>query len=129
MIEQVLIASELPTDASSLVEEVVRDHSREISIEAKLPEASGEASTGLTFAPVSGTAIRWFLLKITGEAAVALTGAIIGELVHKKLQERKELARKTVRMRFPDGVVYNLVVDDQQSKARLQQMISSKAQR
>jgi len=128
MTEQVTIAIELPTDASSLVEGVVADIGKGASVDVKKPQASDTAG-GLTFDPVSGSAIGWFLLKIAGEAAIALTGAIIGELVHKRLQERKELARKTVRIRFPDGVVYNLVVDDPQSMARLQQMIAAKASR
>jgi hypothetical protein len=129
MTEQVSIAIELPTAASSLVEGVVADFGKGSSIDVKQLKDSGGTSAGLTFDPVSGAEIGWILLQVTGEAAIALTGAIIGELIHKRLQERKELARKRVRMRFPDGAVYNLVVDDPQSMARLQQMIADKALR
>jgi uncharacterized protein YcfJ len=127
MTQQVSIAIELPTTASSLVEGVVADLGKGASIDLKQPKAPEDNFSGLTFDPVSGAVIGWFVLKVTGEAAIALTGAIIGELIHKRLQERKELARKTVRIRFPDGVVYNVVVDDPQSMARLQQMIADKA--
>ncbi|PDT83636.1 hypothetical protein CO669_33035 [Bradyrhizobium sp. Y36] len=129
MTEQVSIGIELPTGASALVEGVVADLGKDASIDLKQPKVSGDTSADLTFDPVSGLTIGWFLLKVTGEAAIALTGAIIGELVHKRLQERKALARKTVRLRFPDGAVYNLVVDDPQSMARLQQMIAERALR
>lgn len=127
MTQQVSIGIELPTAASSLLEEAVLELGKNANVDVRQPEASGDNSAGLTFDPVSGSMIGWFLLKITGEAAVALAGAIIGELIHNKLKEKKELARKTVRMRFPDGTVYNVLVDDPQSMARLQQMIAEKA--
>jgi hypothetical protein len=129
MTEQVSIAIELPTAASSVVNEVVADLGKGASVDITEPDSSGGASTGLTFDPVSGAAIGWFVLKVAGEAAVALTGAIIGELIYNRIKERQELARKTVRLRFPDGAVYNLVVDDPQSMKRLQQMIADRARR
>jgi hypothetical protein len=129
MTEQVSLAIELPADASSLLEGVVADLGKDASIEVKQPNHSTDTSAGLRFDPVSGAMIGWFLLKITSETAIALSGAIIGELIYKRLQERKELARKTVRVRFPDGMVYNIVVDDRQSMARLEQMIAERALR
>lgn len=127
MTEEVLIAIELPTAASSLVNGVVADFGRGASVDVKQPEASRDVSAGLTFEPVSGISVGWFVLKIVGEAAIAVTAAIIGELIYKMRQEGKQLAMKTVRVRFPNGVVYNLVMDDPESMTQLQRIIADKA--
>jgi hypothetical protein len=99
-------------------------------VEFKQPESQGtEGLAGLSFDPFTGAALGWFLLKVGGEACVALTGAILGEVIHKRMQARAELARKTVRVRFPDGTLYVLVVDNAQSMSELRNLISQKTGR
>ena len=126
MTEQVSIAIELPVAMAPMINKVVGELAGSAEAEVKAPEESGKAANDLGFEPLTVGAVGWFLLKIGGEAAIAITGAVIGELIHKEMQTRAEIKRKTVRVRFPDGTLYLLTVDNPQSMAELQQVIAQK---
>ena len=122
------IAIQIPASDSDGFQKLATEMASECTINFNAPRSKDEPSD-LSFDPATGIEFAWIAMKVTGLAAEAIIAKIIAELVYKKYQERRELSLKTVRVRFPNGEVYNLVIDDPNSMKRLREIISLSAKK
>jgi hypothetical protein len=89
-------------------------------------DPAGRTQRGLGFDPASGAIlVGWYVLKLAGLAAQGAVVKIVSELVYKRLKGKNEV--KTARIRFPDGTIYDLVLDDPKSQEGLERLIAMKA--
>jgi hypothetical protein len=125
MAQQVTFALELPVEAGKILDDAAIELASQGSIEVKKPEGKpGAPGSALHFEPVTGAAIGWFIIKVGGDAAIALTAHLIADFVVKRLKGQK----KVIPVRFPNGTIVELRVDDDASIRNLQDKIAEQAQ-
>jgi hypothetical protein len=125
MTQQVTLALELPLEMGSVLDEATHELANRGSIEVQKPQGQpGAPGSALHFDPLTGTVIGWFIVKVGGDLAIALTVHLIVEFVVKRLKGHT----KSIPVRFPDGTIFELRVDDDASIRNLESKIAEQAQ-
>jgi len=110
-------------------EQLAKSNSQGCAIDIKSEIPAGKK--GLAFDPVSGAiAVGWIVLKVAGAAAQVAATKILAEMIYNKIKGKNKKERpKTVRLRFPDGTICEIEVDDPKGQEQLQKLIAQKAHR
>ena len=127
---ELALAIQIPVSERAEFQKLATELAEDCTIKFNTPiSGEDEPSPSLSFDPATGVEFIWIAIKVAGLAAETIAAKVIAEFAYKKYQERKEQALKTVRVRFPDGEIFNLTIEDPESMKRLKKLISSSARK